>query len=124
MDFLRSKIIMARIIGKISAKAKPTLRFPPKSDESCPEINGPVVHPMSPNSAKNPNIAIPPKGKCLAQSEQEPGQRIPQPIPHTAQPIREIKGIGARIAIRYDAMQTSEEINIAFSRFIFSEFFA
>ena len=83
-----SEIII--IIGKRAPKPKPPLRLPSQKFKAANETtHGPSVQPISPESAKMPNILFPPLGNFLAARLKVPGHIILMQIPVKAQKVSE-----------------------------------
>ena len=59
-----------------------------------------MPHPISPESAKSANIAVPPWGKTFAARLYTPGHSMPTEKPQTPQEISETIGCGDRVAAR------------------------
>ena len=62
-----------------------------KSDKN-PTKPGPIAQPKSPEKAIRENIAVPPFGKALQESENDPGHIIPTDNPQRAHPNNEKSG--------------------------------
>ena len=83
-----SEIIIT--IGKRAPKPKPPLRFPSQKFKAANEtIHGPSVQPMSPKSAKMPNILFPPSGNFFAAKLKVPGHIALIQMPVNAQKMSE-----------------------------------
>ena len=82
------------------AAANPAFRFPPAISEIVPTIEGLIVAPKSPASAKNANIAVPPLGQLFEDMLIDPGHIIPTAKPQSAQPASPSIGIVDNAASR------------------------
>ena len=89
-----------------------------------PAIEGPVIQPKSPNSARKANIETPPPGIIPAALLMLPGQSTPTEKPHIPQANRETMGNGENAAVRYEIMQSIELKSINFLRLILELNFA
>lgn len=81
------------MIGNSAPKPIPLFKLPLQILSAEKEINqGPSVQPISPKSAKIPNILFPPSGNFLAARLKVPGHIILIKNPVNAQNTREIYG--------------------------------
>ena len=83
-------------IGKMIAANIPMLILPSAASATNPARLGPTEHPISPASARNANIAVPPEGRSFAAMLNVPGQNMPTEKPQSAQPARLNAGYGDR----------------------------
>ena len=81
-------------IGKMIAANIPMLILPFAASATNPARLGPTEQPISPSSARNANIAVPPPGRMPAAILNVPGQNMPTEKPVSAQPIRLNTGYG------------------------------
>ena len=100
----KSEIII--IAGKIIEKIRPLLRLPPMASVIHPIRVGPAVHPISPATARNANIAVDAFGIFLVVRLIVPGHMADTEKPQIAQPISAITGEDERQAIRYEIMHS------------------
>ena len=85
---MQRRIPKSSSTGKIIPARMPIFRLSPKESEIIPTKVGPPAQPISPPSASNANIAVPPFGKAADALLNVPGHMIPTESPQTAQAIR------------------------------------
>ena len=77
-----------KTVGNKTAKSNPVFKSPPAASAIPPTIVGPAAAPKSPASAKNANIAVPPRGHFCEERLIVPGHIMPTASPQRAHPIR------------------------------------
>ena len=84
----------------------PCFRSPFSAFVIKPIAVGPVVQPISPESARNANIIVVPPFNLFVLRLNVAGHIADIARPHNAQPIRAITGLGDRLVNRYEIMQS------------------
>ena len=93
-------ILKRRTMGNTTPARMPVFKLSPAAPDTRPTNVGPTEQPKSPASARNANMAVPPRLMDADAILKVPGHKMPTDKPHSPQPMNPKMGIGDREIIR------------------------